>query len=195
MRALNNQRGGALIVVMMVGMVIAIGFAGFITSTVLVETRSVEASLARSRAYWAQMGNFNYVLSRISYSELCNSCSSSNNKDTDLSPVMQAYFNELSNIKTWSYPDESAGYTITTTDTAAPDNTGGRQTYSGWLMATTTVSGSAVVAGLNNHLPIMELRLCVGLDNAGKKCDAINHNNGGSATAYYSINRLTNLPG
>ena len=32
-----NQRGGALIVVMMVGLVITIGFAGFITSGVLVE--------------------------------------------------------------------------------------------------------------------------------------------------------------
>jgi len=46
-RALRNQRGGALIVVMMVGMVIAIGFAGFITSSVLVEARAVEGSLAR----------------------------------------------------------------------------------------------------------------------------------------------------
>src|SRR3954464_10083236 len=109
--ALKSQKGNALIVVMMVGTIIAIGFAGIVTSSVLVEARAVEGSLARSRAYWAQMGNFNYMLSRTSYSRLCNgSCNPSTNKDTDMSPVMQAYFNELSNLKTWTYPDESASY-------------------------------------------------------------------------------------
>ena len=51
MRRIQNQNGGALIVVMIVGMVIAIGFAGFITSSVLVEAQAVEGSLAKSRAY------------------------------------------------------------------------------------------------------------------------------------------------
>ena len=41
----------------------------------------------------------------------------------------------------------------------------------------------------------MELRLCVGLGNTGAKCGNINNNNGGNTTAYFSINRLTNLPG
>jgi hypothetical protein len=196
-RALRNQRGGALIVVMMVGMVIAIGFAGFITSSVLVEARAVEGSLARSRAYWAQMGNFNYALSRVSKSKLCNSCliSLGGNKDTDLAPVMQKYFNELNTYKVWTYPDESSSYTITTTDTAAADNMPGRQTFSGWLMATSSVSSSSVVSGLNSHLPLMELRVCVGLSNSGSQCGNLGSNNGGFATAYFSINRLTNLPG
>ena len=182
---------------MMVGMVIAIGFAGFITSSVLVEARAVEGSLARSRAYWAQMGNFNYALSRISKSKLCNSCliSLGGNKDTDLTPVLQAYFNELSNLQTWTYPDKSSNYTITTTDTAAVDNTPGRQTFSGWLMATSAYTSSSLVSGLNNHLPIMELRVCVGLGNSGSHCGNLGNNNGGFATSYYSINRLTNLPG
>jgi hypothetical protein len=196
-RALRNQRGGALIVVMMVGMVIAIGFAGFITSAVLVEARAVEGSLARSRAYWAQMGNFNYALSRVSKSKLCNSCllASSNNKDTDLALVLQRYFNELNSYKSWTYPDETGGYTITVTDTAAADNTSGRQNFSGWLMATASVSGSSLVSGLNGHLPLMELRVCVGLNNSGAHCGNLNANNGGYTTAYFSINRLTNLPG
>jgi len=195
-RALRNQRGGALIVVMMVGMVIAIGFAGFITSSVLVEARAVEGSLARSRAYWAQMGNFNYALSRVSKSKLCNSCLLSfNNKDTDFAPVLQKYFNELNSYKTWSYPDESASYTITVTDTATADDTPGRQNFSGWLMATSTVSSSTLVSGLNGHLPLMELRVCVGLLTSGSQCGNIFINNGGNATAYFSINRLTNLPG
>ena len=193
---LRNQRGGALIVVMMVGMVIAIGFAGFITSSVLVEANAVEGSLARSRAYWAQMGNFAYALSRVSKSKLCNSCLlSSNNKDTDFAPVLQGYFNELGSYKTWTYPDEASSYTITTTDVAAADNTAGRQVFSGWLMATTTVSSSTLVSGLSGHLPLMELRVCVGLSNSGAHCGNIASNNGGNATAYFSINRLTNLPG
>lgn len=196
-RTLGNQRGGALIVVMMVGMVIAIGFAGFITSSVLVEARAVEGSLARSRAYWAQMGNFNYALSRVSKSKLCNSCllSFAGNKDTDLAPVLQRYFNELNGYKNWTYPDESSSYTITTTTAAAVDNTAGRQTYSGWLMATSSVNGSSLVSGLNGHLPLMELRVCIGLSSSGAHCGNLSSNNGGYTTAYFSINRLTNLPG
>jgi hypothetical protein len=190
----GNQRGGALIVVMMVGMVIAIGFAGFITSTVLVEATAVEGSLARSRAYWAQMGNYNYAMSRISYSKLCNGCGTGY-KDSQLSPVLQAYFNELSNIKTWTYPDESTNYTITTTETATPDDTPGRQNFSGWLMATSTVASSTLVSGINSHLPIMELRLCVGLSSSGSQCGNLSINNGGNTTTYFSVNRLTNLPG
>ena len=96
-RRWGNQRGGALIVVMMVGLVITIGLAGFITSGVLVEARAVEGSLARSRAYWAEMGNFNYALSRISKSKFCSSClvPNFNVKDTVMAVNLQAYFNEL----------------------------------------------------------------------------------------------------
>jgi len=195
--ALKNQKGNALIVVMMVGTIVAIGFAGIVTSSVLVEQRAVEASLDRSRAYWAEMGNFNYALSRISKSKFCSSCliSNPNTKDSVLATNLQAYFNELSNLKTWTYPDESANYTVTITETAAADNTPGRQQYSGWLMATSSYSTSSLVAGLNGHLPVMELRLCVGLGNANSHCGNLNNNNGGSTTAYFSIDRLTNLPG
>ena len=195
--ALKKQRGHALIVVMMVGTIVAIGFAGIVSSSVLVEQRAVEASLARSRAYWAEMGNFNYVLSRISKSKFCSSCQipNGNTKDTVLAVNLQAYFNELGNLKTWTYPDESASYAITTTDTAAADNTSGRQQFSGWLMATSSYSTSSLVAGLNNHLPVMELRLCVGLGSANSHCGNLNNNNGGNTTAYFSIERLTNLPG
>jgi len=196
-RRWGNQGGSALIVVMMVGLVITIGLAGFITSGVLVESRAVEGSLARSRAYWAEMGNFNYALSRISKSKFCSSCilPNTNIKDTVLAVNLQAYFNELGNVKTWTYPDESASYTITTTDSAAADNTAGRNTYSGWLMATSAYSSSSLVSGLNNHLPIMELRLCVGLFTTSSHCGYLSNNNGGWTTAYFSINRLTNLPG
>ncbi len=196
-RCLGNQRGGALIVVMMVGLVITIGFAGFITSGVLVEARAVEGSLARSRAYWAEMGNFNYALSRISKSKFCSSCllPNFNIKDTVMAVNLQAYFNELTNVKIWTYPDESSSYTITTTDAAAADNTAGRHQYSGWLMATSAYSSSSLVSGLNSHLPVMELRLCVGLANTNSHCGNLSSNNGGDTTAYFSINRLTNLPG
>jgi hypothetical protein len=196
-RCWGNQRGSALIVVMMVGLVITIGIAGFITSGVMVEARAVEGSLARSRAYWAEMGNFNYALSRISKSKFCSSCllPNFNIKDTVMAVNLQAYFNELSNVKTWTYPDESSSYTITTTDTAAADNTAGRHQYSGWLMATSAYSSSSLVSGFNNHLPIMELRLCVGLSNTNSHCGNLGSNNGGDTTAYFSINRLTNLPG
>jgi len=194
---LKNQRGGALIVVMMVGTIIALGFAGIITSTLVVELRTVEGSLARSRAYWAQMGNFNYALSRISRSKFCNSCLLPNTgvKDAVLAANLQSYFNELANMKTWTYPDEAASYTIATTDLAAADNMPGRHNFSGWLMATSSYSSSALVSNLNSHLPVMELRLCVGLMNTNSHCGNLSSNNGGATTAYFSIDRLTNLPG
>src|SRR3569833_129172 len=195
--ALKSQRGNALIVVMMVGTIVAIGFAGIVTSSVLVEQRAVEGSLARSRTYWAEMGNFNYALSRISKSKFCSSClfPNTNVKDTVMAVNLQAYFNELGNVKTWTYPDESSSYTITTTDIAAADNTAGRHQFSGWIMATSEYSSSSLVSGLNGHLPIMELRLCVGLFNTNSQCGNLSSNNGGYTTAYFSINRKTNQPG
>jgi hypothetical protein len=161
---------------------------------VVAEERAVEAELARSRAYWQQMGNFNYALSRISYSKLCaGAFCFGNHKDTDAAQVLQAYFNELNNIKTFSYPDESANYTITTTVTAAADDTPGRQTYSGYLMAQSDYTTSSLVASSSGKLPNMELRLCTGVD-SDKECGNIVDNNGGNWTQYFSINRLTNLP-
>lgn len=190
----HNQDGSALIFVTIVGLVMSLAFALFMTSTVLTEQRAVEAELAKSRVYWAQMGNFHYAMSRISYSRLCNSCTLNNNKDTDLVLVLQAYFNELNNNKVWSYADESGNYSITTTTTAAVDEDPTRQTYSGWLKATPTNTASALFGASAGKLPVMELRLCVGLGGAGAKCGNINNNNGGHATTYFSVNQLTNLP-
>jgi hypothetical protein len=186
---LESQRGNALLFVTVIGLVITIAFALFMSSTVVVEERAVEAELAKSRVYWAEMGNFNYALSRVSYSALCNGCGKS--KDSNLAVVLQAYFNELNNNKVWTYPDESTNYTITATDVAA---TAGGQTYSGWLMATSAYTPSSLVAASSGKLPLMELRVCVGLGWAGASCGNIFSNNGGNTTPYFSIARLTNLP-
>lgn len=197
MKMLRNQRGGVMLFVTIVGAVITTAFAMFFSSIVLVESRATEGELAKTRAYWAEMGNFAYALSRISESKMCGSClvSGGNVKDSDLAPVLQSYFSELNNYKTWTYADESTNYSITTIVTAAPDDNVLRATYSGWLMATSAYTESSLVAGLNGHLPQMELRLCVGLNNSGAKCGALNHNNGGNTTAYFSLNRLTDLAG
>ena len=187
----NSQSGSALIFVTIVGLVMSLAFALFMTSTVLTEQRAVEAELAKSRAYWAEMGNFQYAMSRISYSQICNSCKGSNNKDSDLATVLQAYFNELSNNQVWTYTDESSNYSITTTTTAA---TAGGQNFSGWLLATSAYTTSALVASSSGKLPLMEMGICVGLSSSGNKCGNLSNNNGGRATAYFSINHLTNLP-
>lgn len=190
----RGQRGNTLIPVMIIGVVVTSLFATFMANTVFVETRAVEAQLARLRVYWAEMGNFRYATSRISYSALCSSSCGSKQKDTDMVPTLQAYFNELSNNKTWSYPDEAAAYTITTTDTAAVDDRPGRQTYSGYIMATSIVTTSTLVAGSAGNLPRLELRLCVGLSSPTGSCGPLIANNGDNNTRNYSINRLTNLP-
>ncbi|MBA2588136.1 MAG: hypothetical protein H0U98_05860 [Alphaproteobacteria bacterium] len=187
----HNQGGSALIFVTIVGLVMSMAFALFMTSTVLTEQRAVEAQLATTRTYWAQMGNFHYAMSRISYSRLCGNNCGNKLKDTEIVPVLQAYFNELSSNKVWSYADESSNYTITTTDTVA---TAGGQTYSGWLLATSVNTTSALVANSSGKLPLLEMGLCVGLGNSGAKCGNLNNNNGGNTTAYFSVNHLTNLP-
>lgn len=190
----NNQRGGVMVFVIIVGLVMTTAFILFMNSTVLVEGQAVEGSLAKARAYWAQMGNYNYMLSRTGYSYLCNGCASSNNLDTAYVPVMQAYFNELSNLQTWTYPDESSSYTITIpAPTAAVDPDPSRGNHSGWLMASATASSSSLVSGLNGYLPQMELRLCVGLASSTSKCGTISGNNGGGKSGYFSISRLTNV--
>lgn len=192
---MRDQNGSALMFVTMVGLVISLAFGLFMGSTVTSEQRAVEESLARSRAYWAQMGNHNYALSRIAASRLCNGCSwIFGIRDTDKVPFLQAYYNELSDYQTWTYLDEAAGYSITTTTTAAVDEDPDRHSYSGWLKAAPAYTTSALVGASSGKLPLMELRLCVGLLFAGAECGDIDDNNGGYATSYYSVNRLTNLP-
>ena len=186
----HPQRGSALIFVTIVGMVITTAFILFMTSTVMTEQRAVERSLAQSRAYWAEMGNFNYAMSRISYSKLCDGCGKA--KDSDQATVLQAYFNELSTNKVWTYADESPNYAITTTDVAS---TAGGQTFSGWLVATSAFTPSALLSSsAGSKLPQMQMGICVGLSGAGQKCGNLNNNNGGNTTAYFSVNQLVNLP-
>jgi hypothetical protein len=188
---ISSQRGNTLIPTMMIGLVITSLFAAFMTNTVFTETRAVEAQLTRLRVYWAEMGNFRYAMSRISYSGFC--CGKV--KDTDMAPTLQAYFNELSNYKTWSYADEASGYTITTTDIAAVDDRPTRQTFSGYLMATSVLTKSALVSNSAGNLPLLQLRLCAGLSSPTGICGPLINNNGGNSTQNYSINRLANLPG
>lgn len=189
----HGQQGSALMFVMIIGTVISVGFALLMSSTVLTEQRAVEADVARVRIYWAEMGEFNYAMSRISNSSLCNTTCGTNVPDATLAPVLQAYLTEVSNL-TWTYPDKSPNYSFTIGNTAAPDNTTGRQADSGWLMASSSYSASALLTSSASNLPLMELRLCVGL-NLNGKCGKINGNNGGKTTQYFSVNRLTNLPG
>ena len=187
----SPQRGNALIPVIVIGWLITTLFAVFMANTVFTETRAVEAQLTRLRVYWAEMGNFRYAMSRISYSGLC--CGKQ--KDTELASTLQPYFDELSNYKTWSYPDEAAGYNFTTTDIAAADDRPGRQNFSGYIMATSVLTKSALISGSAGNLPLLQLRLCAGLSSPTGSCGPIGSNNGGASTPNYSINRLANLPG
>jgi hypothetical protein len=187
---LESQRGNALLFVTVIGLVITIAFALFMSSTVVVEERAVEAELAKSRVYWAQMGNFNYALSRISYSQLCNPCGSGN-RDLNLGKVLNAYLAELSN--NWTYLDESTNYNFSVSPTGSKDDRVTGNSTAGYLMATADYTASTLLTKSGGKLPRMELRLCVGLSAAGANCGNIGTGNGGNTTAFFSINRLTNL--
>jgi Tfp pilus assembly protein PilX len=193
---LESQRGGALIFVTMVGLVLTLLFAMFMGSTVVVEQRAIEAQLARSRVYWAEMGAFSYALSRISASSLCGANCGNGASDATRAATLQDYFNELSgNNLSWTYLNESASYSFTTSVTAAPDDTPGRNPRSGWLMATASYTPSTLLSTFVGKAPLMQLRLCVGLA-SDKYCkdQDVDKDNGGNTLPYFSINRLTNMP-
>ncbi|MBV9549430.1 MAG: hypothetical protein JO256_07135 [Alphaproteobacteria bacterium] len=189
----RSQQGSALVFVGMVGLIVSLMFALFMNSSVLVEQRAVEAELARSRTYWAEMGTFNYALSRISYSKLCGSGCTGNQSDLQAVPTLQAYFNELNNIKTFSYLDEASGYTITATTTGGTDGVPGQHNFSNYLMATSSYTASSLVAASAGTLPLLELRFCE-VPSQGAHCGLITNNNGSNRYQYFTIRKLTNLP-
>lgn len=117
----DNDDGGALLAVMMFGMLASLVVLGLV-GRLVVEGREVANSLAQVRAYWAAMGVNSYVLSRTAQAGWCTSpCDGAT-----VASNVQAYANELNDLKYWRYLDVSSNYaftlapTMTTPSTATP---------------------------------------------------------------------------
>ena len=199
-RSLQSQRGSILVPVMLVGLTCTLMMSALINRSVYLEQAAVENRLAETRAYWATMGHFRYALSRARHAGLCADSGGCNpgdkSKDTDKIPVLQSYLDEIAAFRTFTYPDENAAYSIKIDLTAAVDDDPLRQTFSGYLMMTssyptTGVSTLPVLSGLAQRFAPLRLRFCTSLVSAYAACGPIiNNNNNGNPTGYYSVSRL-----
>ena len=81
------------------------------------ESRAIELSLAKARAYWAMQGHRAYAMSRAARQNICTAtCSDIERRDS-----LQSYLDELGPlgctgddcIRTWTYPEYN-NYTLTT---------------------------------------------------------------------------------
>lgn len=71
-RSARDQQGGFTLVAVMVFMALLMMFgATFINHVMTTEESEVEGLLADSRAYWAMMGHYNYMVSRAANQGLC----------------------------------------------------------------------------------------------------------------------------
>ena len=105
----DNERGGALLAVMLFAGLAAMVMAVLI-GRVVVEYRAVEDSVAQTRAYWAAMGFNNYALSRTALFGSCKpSCNSANK---DYSPIQSSYVNEIADMQSWYYLDVGPSYIV-----------------------------------------------------------------------------------
>ncbi len=135
----NNQRGSSIIVVTIIGTIITLVFAVFINSTLLVERRAVETSLAEIRSYWAAMGHLSYGMARITKDKLCpvGPCpETATVDDTELATRLDGYFQEITAYESWTYPDEATEYNFDILIAVAPDDDLLKHPGSGHLMAT-----------------------------------------------------------
>jgi hypothetical protein len=199
----HRQTGNILMPVIFIGLTTSLIMGALINRSVYLEAAAVENSLAETRAYWATMGHFRYALSRARHAGLCpdeEGCVPTDHfEDTELASTLQSYLNEISTLRTFTYPDENSGYTIKIDLTGAVDDDPLRQAFSGHLMMTssyptTGVSTLPVLSGLAQRFTPYELRFCTGLASAYAPCGEISNNNGGQPTGFYSVQRLYRMP-
>ena len=163
------ERGSATIAVTFFG-ALAVVIASSTAVRFVQEYRAIDDSLAEVRAYWAAIGHTNYALSRTTFSGSCKNtgCADGLRKST-----AQAYLDEISALRTWTYPENGASYQITLLPTASSDPTpyGG---HAGSLMIKTTFPSAGPVDGLRvvgkKSLRPIELRYCVALTSPSADC-------------------------
>jgi len=196
----SRQAGNLLVPVMLIGLVSALLMGVFINYSVFLEQAAIENQLAETRAYWAFMGHFRYAISRQRHMGFCPDsagCAANDNvQDADKVIVLQSYLDEISAYRTFAYPEENSGYSITISLTASADADPQRNAYSGYMQMagsypTSGVSTLPVLSGLAQRFAPLQLRFCTSLVSAFAACGSVNNNNNnGSPTGYYSVRQL-----
>jgi hypothetical protein len=197
----HRQSGNILVPVMLIGLTSTLILGALINASVYLEQTAVEDRLAELRAYWATMGHFRYALSRQRHAGLCIKslgCTVllDTIKDTDKITALQGYLDEISSLRTFTYPEENSGYSIKINLTAAVDDDPGRNTFSGHLMITSSyptagVSVLPVLSGLAQRFTPYQIRFCTSLTTAYGACGGVSsNNNNGKPTGLYSIKRF-----
>jgi hypothetical protein len=201
----SRQAGNILVPVMLIGLTSTLVLGALINASVYLEQTAVEDRLAELRAYWATMGHFRYALSRQRHAGLCIKslgCTVllDTIKDTDKITALQSYLNEISALRTFTYPEENSGYTINIALTAAVDDDPTRNSFSGHLMITSSYPAAGastlpVLLGLAQRFTPYQIRFCTSLMAAYANCGNIsNNNNNGKPTGLYSVKRLYRMP-
>ena len=202
--ARTNQTGSILLPVTLIGLVSSLLVIALIQNSLYLEQVAVENEVAKSRAYWANVGHFRYALSRARHAGFCDKndgCLPTRNiDDNKKAQVLQGYLDEISTYRTFTYPDENSGYSIKINLTAAVDDGTPRDDKSGYMMITSSyptvgVSTLPVLSGLAQRFTPWQLRFCTSLTSAYANCGGLNVNsNDGTPTGLYSVRRLYRLP-
>ncbi|MCH8858716.1 MAG: hypothetical protein IID54_03955 [Proteobacteria bacterium] len=198
----RRQQGNMVVAVSVIGLSATFLFATLMNHTMVLEQTAVENELAEVRAYWAVRGHHNYALSRIRHSELCGKDSGCNPgdkfDDNKRAITLQAYLDEIADLRIWTYPDENANYRIGFDMEAEPDDTPGRNNHSGHLIMTSSFNDQSTLPILDNiaqRLPPVRMRLCVGMDSMSTPCGPIDSDNGGYLSENFRVKRLVRLAG
>ncbi len=197
----NGQKSNVMIAVAVIGLAATLSFAALMNHAIVLESRAVEAQLGEIRAYWAIQGHFNYALSRVAEDGLCaesDKCLPTRGvKDTDKAATLQLYLNEISNLRHFTYPEESASYFLDIAMTGAVDPDPTRHTYSGHLKMTGTFPGGQstlpILSGLTQEIGSYELGFCAGMASTTGVCGPISQNNDGHPIGTFSVKRLVRL--
>ena len=202
MRARPNsrQRGFILMTVALVGMIATLTMGSIFNSGVVQEQRAVETRLAEIRAYWQIMGHYHYAFSRIRQARLCadadGACNSSDNfQDVVMASILQGYLNEISALRRFTFPEESANYWIDIGTTAMQDPTPSKHPHSNhlWMRSTfpSTQSTLPILSGVESRFRRLELRMCVNMATQNTPCGPLSSNNfGGELNGLYRVMRL-----
>lgn len=197
---ISRQRGQAILTVMMMGTLATFMVGALVQHDTVVEKAAVEQSLARTRAYWAAMGHISYALSRIRKDGGCQDVLYPSNcgPDTSKAGTAQHYLDEISSLRTWTYPDVNSNYYINLSLSAAPAGQGS-QTKSGYVSITASfpTAGQSflpVLNGLSNRLRPVSLIYCT-VGNPTDVCNSptVNYTSSNSST-YNHIYRFSRPP-
>ncbi len=182
MRRRRSQQGYLVMFVGVLGSIATLGTVLLFQGTSLMEQRAIEENLAQSRAYWAAMGAFNYVLSRANQDGACacdfdtttcpnpsGQCSS----DLDRVYTFSVFRDELGTPYSLEHEYLDGDYTMNVTLDIQNDEDGS-SSDNGHLKMVATISSVGThrfLSSIADRLHVWEMGFCI--DTGGANCPAV----------------------